>query len=146
MSRPRVVPVPCVGRTADVAGVDGRMQLDKPGVVGVAGFRDALEALVAALAVLLLHGQVVAAHHHIQRGRNQRVAGGRGEHVARAEHGLLGFQHRHGGEGYVHGHLVAVEVGVESRTDQRVNLNGVSVDQHGHEGLDPETVQGGCAV
>ena len=44
------------------------------------------------------------------------------------------------------GHLVAVEVSVEGRADQRVNLDGVAVDQHRHEGLDAETVQGGGAV
>ncbi len=34
-------------------------------------------------------------------------------------------------------HLVAVEVGVEGGTDQRVELDGLALDEHGFEGLNP---------
>ena len=44
------------------------------------------------------------------------------------------------------GHLVAVEVGVESGADQRVDLNGAAIDENRLECLDTETVQRGCAV
>ena len=44
------------------------------------------------------------------------------------------------------GHLVAVEVGVERRADERMDLQGLAFDQHGFEGLDAETVQRGCTV
>ena len=40
------------------------------------------------------------------------------------------------------GHLVAVEVGVEGGADQRVDLDGLALDQHGLEGLDAQAVQG----
>ena len=43
-------------------------------------------------------------------------------------------------------HLVTVEVRVESGTDQRVNLDGVPLNEHRHEGLDAQPVQGGGAV
>ena len=43
-------------------------------------------------------------------------------------------------------HLVAVEVGVECGTCQRVQLDGTALDQHGVEGLDAQTVQGRCTV
>ena len=43
--------------------------------------------------------------------------------------------------GQVHCHLVAVEVGVEGRADERVDLDGLALDQDGLEGLDPEAVQ-----
>ena len=46
----------------------------------------------------------------------------------------------------VHGHLVTVEVGVESRANQRMKLNGFAFDQHRLESLDPEAVQGRSAV
>jgi hypothetical protein len=46
----------------------------------------------------------------------------------------------------VHGHLVAVEVGVERRADQRVDLDGLALDQLRLEGLDAEAVQRRCAV
>ena len=44
------------------------------------------------------------------------------------------------------GHLVAVEVGVERLAHQRVDLDRLALDQDRLEGLDAETVQGGCAV
>jgi len=46
----------------------------------------------------------------------------------------------------VHCHLVAVEIGVEGRADERVQLNGFAFDQHGLERLDAESVQRGRAV
>ena len=39
-----------------------------------------------------------------------------------------------------------VEVGVERRTSQRVQLHGLALDQFGLEGLDTEPVQGRCTV
>jgi hypothetical protein len=41
----------------------------------------------------------------------------------------------------VHGHLVAVEVGVERRADERMDLDGLALDEDGLEGLDAEPVQ-----
>ena len=41
----------------------------------------------------------------------------------------------------MHGHLVTIEVGVERRTSQRVQLHGLALDQFGLEGLDTQTVQ-----
>src|SRR5690606_15073281 len=46
----------------------------------------------------------------------------------------------------VHGHLVAVEVSVERRTDQRVQADGLALDQLGLERLDAQTVQRRGAV
>src|SRR5262249_55031097 len=49
-------------------------------------------------------------------------------------------------ERHVHRHLVTVEVGIVSRTDERVNADGLAFDQLRLEGLNRETVQGRCAV
>ena len=46
----------------------------------------------------------------------------------------------------MHGHLVAVEVGVEGGADHGVEADGLAFDEHGLEGLDGEAVEGGCAV
>src|SRR5690606_37257102 len=46
----------------------------------------------------------------------------------------------------VHGHLVTVEVGVERGADQRVQLDGLALDQHRLERLDAQAVQGRRAV
>ena len=53
---------------------------------------------------------------------------------------------RLGGQGQVHGHLVAVEVGVEGGADERVDLDGLALDEHRLEGLDAEAVQRGRPV
>ena len=47
---------------------------------------------------------------------------------------------------HVDGHLVAVEVGVERRADQRVQLDRLALDQHRLERLDAETVKRRRAV
>ena len=46
----------------------------------------------------------------------------------------------------MHGHLVAVEVGVERRADQRVELNGAPLDEHRLKRLDAQSVERGCPV
>jgi hypothetical protein len=47
---------------------------------------------------------------------------------------------------YVHGHLVAVEVGVECRANQRMQLDGLALDQYRLERLNAEAMQGRSAV
>ena len=44
------------------------------------------------------------------------------------------------------GHLVAVEVRVERGTNQRMELDGLALDQHRLERLDAEAMQGRCAI
>ena len=46
----------------------------------------------------------------------------------------------------VDSHLVTVEVCVESGTGERVQLDGLTLDHAGLEGLDTQTVQGRCTV
>ena len=46
----------------------------------------------------------------------------------------------------VNSHLVTVEVGVECRTCQRMQLNSLTLDQFWLEGLDTQTVQCWCTV
>jgi hypothetical protein len=46
----------------------------------------------------------------------------------------------------VHRHLVAVEVGVEGRADQRMQLDRLALDQHRLESLDAQTMQRRRAV
>ena len=42
----------------------------------------------------------------------------------------------------MHRHLVTIEVGIECRTDQWVDLDGLAFDQLRLKGLDAQTVQG----
>ena len=66
---------------------------------------------------------------------------------------VVGGQHEHAGlslgliaQRHVHSHLVAVEVGVERGADQRMQLDGLALDEHRLECLDAQTMQGRCAV
>ena len=53
----------------------------------------------------------------------------------------LGFHLGFFGKRNVHGHLVAVEVGVESVTDERMHLNSVAFNQNRLECLNTEAMQ-----
>ena len=51
-----------------------------------------------------------------------------------------------GGQRQVHSHLVTVEVRVERGAHERVDLDGLALDQLRLEGLDAQTVQRGRTV
>ena len=74
-------------------------------------------------------------------GRGDRRAVGRREDVVRAEHQHVRLDLGLRRQGDMHRHLVAVEVGVESRADQRMDLDRLALHQHRLEGLDPQPVQ-----
>ena len=66
---------------------------------------------------------------------------------------VVGRHHQHAGlklglerQRHVHGHLIAVEVGVERRADERMELNGLALDQHRLECLNAEAMQRRGAV
>ena len=89
---------------------------------------------------------VVGAEHHVLRRRRERLAVRRREDVVRREHEdpRLGLRLR--GERKVHGHLVAVEVGVERVADERVDLDRLALDEHRLERLDAQAMQRRRAV
>ncbi len=99
-----------------------------------------------ALDGLRVHGQVVAAEDHVLGRRHDRAPVGRRQQVGRRQHHrprffLGGRRQRH-----VDRHLVAVEVGVEGRADERVDLDGRALDEDRHERLDAQAVEGRGAV
>ena len=104
------------------------------------------ECATGSLLLFLQHRQPVHANDHL-------VAGdGHGTTVCRLQD-VVGRQHQHprlglglGRQWQVNGHLVTVEVGVEGRTDERMELNRLALDQLRLEGLDTEAVQGWCTV
>ena len=91
-------------------------------------------------------GQVVETDDHVLRRHRDGLAIGRLQDVVRRQHedACLGLRLR--GQRHVHGHLVTVEVGVERRTHERVDLDGLALDELRLERLDAEAVQGRCAV
>ena len=68
------------------------------------------------------------------------------EDVVGRHHQHARFELRFQRQRHVHGHLVAVEVGVEGGADQRMQLDRLALDQHRLEGLDAEAVQRRRAV
>ena len=93
-----------------------------------------------------LHGAVVATHHDVLRRRNDRGTVRRAEDVVRRHHQRRGFDLGFDRQRQVDRHLVAVEVGVEALTDQRVNLDRVPFHQDRLERLNPDAVQRRCPV
>ena len=91
-------------------------------------------------------GQVVRAEHHVLRRRRQRRAVRRRQDVVGRQHQHAGLGLRLGGQRQVDRHLVAVEVGVERVADQRVDLDGLALDQHRLERLDAQAVERRRAV
>ena len=91
-------------------------------------------------------GQVVETEHHVLRRNRDRRAVRRRQDVVRSQHQRGSFDLRFGRQRNVDGHLVAVEVGVEGGTGQRVQLDGFTFDQHRLERLDAEAVKRGSAV
>ncbi len=86
-------------------------------------------------------GDVVQTEDHVLRRHGDRRAVRGVQDVVRTEHEQLGLQNGGIAQRQVHGHLVAVEVGVERRTCQRVELHCLTLDQLGLKGLDTQTVQ-----
>ncbi len=87
------------------------------------------------------HSEVIDAENHILRGSNNRLTISRLQKVARGHHQGLGFFNGLVRQGHMNGHLVAIEVGIKGRTDKRMQLNRLALDQLRHECLDTQTVQ-----
>ena len=79
-------------------------------------------------------------------GHDDRLTVGRMQDVVGRHHQDARFQLRLERQRDVHGHLVAVEVGVERGADQRVQLDRLALDQLRLEGLDAEAVERRRAV
>ncbi len=84
-----------------------------------------------------LEGEVVRAEDDVLRRREDRLAGGgREDVVASTSSASFASISASSGERHVHGHLVAVEVGVVGRADERVDADGLAFDEDGLERLD----------
>ncbi len=101
---------------------------------------------LGALVVRAALGQVVRAQDDVLVRRDHRAAVGGAEDVVRRHHQVLRLGDGTAEQRHVHRHLVAVEVGVERLADQRMDLDRLALDEHGHERLDAEAVQGRRAV
>ena len=96
--------------------------------------------------VLTHRGEVVEADDHVLCGHGHGATVGRLEDVVAGQHQDAGLSLRLRRERQVHSHLVAVEVRVERGADERVQVDGLALDQLRLERLDAQTVQGGRTV
>ena len=115
-------------------------------VIGVQRVVEAGEHVVLARQTLANLGEVVHTDDHVLRRDVDRLAGCRRAQVVRREHKHASLGLSLAGQRHVDRHLVAVEVGVEGRADQRMQVDSLALDQHRLKGLDGQTVQGRCTV
>jgi hypothetical protein len=104
------------------------------------------ERPTGALAVLERDRQEVDPDDHVLGGHGHRTTVGRLEDVVAREHQNACLGLGLGGQRQVHGHLVTIEVGVEGRADERVNLDGLALDKLRLEGLDAERCSVGARL
>src|SRR5690606_7249109 len=131
---------------ADEADAHLRVEVQRVLVEREDRLGDRRERTALTLATVTKGREVVQADDHVLRGQGDRAAVGRLQDVVRREHQHAGLGLRLDRQRQVHSHLVTVEVRVERGTHERVQLDGLALDQLGLEGLDAETVQRGCAV
>ena len=118
-----------------------RMQVHLARIVGAMHLGQVAERHALALGVEKLARGVVQAEHDVLRRHDDRLAVGGRQDVVRGEHERSRLHLRLERKRNVHRHLVAVEVGVERRAHQRMELDRLAFDQHRLERLDAEAVQ-----
>ena len=124
------------------ADLDRRMQADHTGVVCHLGLVEVAEHLAGARLVVADHGQIVGTEDHVLGRDGDRTSVGWFQQVARCQHQEARFSLCLGGKRQMDRHLVAVEVGVECGTYQRVQTDGAALYQDRLKRLDAQTVQG----
>ncbi len=103
------------------------------------------------LGLFALHGvthdrQIIKTEHDVLRRHDDRLPVGGMQDVVGRHHQDARFELRLERQRHVHRHLVAVEVGIEGRADQRMQLDRLALDQDRLERLDAEPMQRRRAV
>ncbi len=107
----------------------------------------ALFNIVAVLVLFILfHCQIVGTQNHILGRNSHGTSVGGFQKVVSRKHKEPCLCLSLCGKGQMDSHLVSVEVGVERGTNQRVKLNGASLNQYRLERLDTQSVKRRCAV
>src|SRR5579862_4297332 len=129
-------------------GVDGLVARRDLGVQrhrvreqGMLDLADVVEHHALARLALALLAEIVEAENDVLRRHDDRLAVRGAEDVVGRHHQHARFQLRLEAQRHVHGHLVAVEVGIEGGADQRMQLDRLALDQHRLERLDAEAMQ-----
>ena len=93
-----------------------------------------------------LLGQVIDAQNHVLGRHRHRAAVGRLQQVVGGQQQETALRLRLHRKGKMHCHLIPVKVRVESRTHQRMELDGLALYQNGLKSLDAQPVKCGGAV
>ena len=112
------------------------MHIDTLLVVCDDGLFGTIELQASALCSGTKLGDVVQTEHHVLRRNGDRCAVGRIQNVMRLEHQDLSLEDCLVAQGKMHSHLVAVEVGIERRTSEGMQLDCLAFDHLWLEGLD----------
>ena len=121
--------------------LDLGVQVDQALVQGAEDLPRAAVHAALTLDALARRGEVVATDDDVLLRGDDRATGRRRQDVVGAQHQHPGLGLGLGRQRQVDGHLVAVEVGVEGGAHQRVDLDGLALDQDRLEGLDAQAVQ-----
>ena len=125
---------------------DTRGQFDFFVVIGTNDFRNAREHHAFTFGIDFLAGRVVQTEHNILRWNDRWLAVRWEQNVVRRQHQRTRLHLRFDRQRYVNRHLVTIEVGVEGRANERMQLDCFAFDQHRLESLNTKTVQGWCTV
>ena len=101
-----------------------------------------------ALTGLSVHDQrqIIETKHDILRRHDDRRTVGRVQNVVGGHHQHARLELRFQRKRHVNSHLVAIEVGVERRADERMQLDGLAFDQHRLKCLNAEAMERRRAV
>ena len=135
-----------VAMVLEHAAFTARLQFDCLVLVSAQHFLGIGKYHAFTLNIDLFTGHVVQAEDNILGRYDNRLAVGRREDVIGRHHQCTHFQLSFQRQRYVHGHLVAVKVGVERGTNQRMQLDSLAFNQYRLECLDTQTMQCRCAV
>ncbi len=135
-----------VDHTVAQAYLDARLQIDHAVAIGPIGLRHVGEDHAFTQAADALTSHPVQPQHHVLGRHHNGLPGGGREDVVGRHHQGAGFELRFQRQRDVHSHLVAVEVGVECRAHQRVQLDRLTLDQDGLKRLNAQTMQSRCTV
>jgi hypothetical protein len=122
------------------------LQLDFARLVSARHLGDIGEHRTLTQCADLLAGHVIQAQHDVLRRDDDRLTVRGRQHIVGSQHQGARFHLRLQRQRHVHRHLVAVEVGVECGTHQRMQLDRLAFDQQRFERLNAETVQGRCTI
>ena len=128
------------------AHLDPGLQIDLAMIVSNPCLADIGKHLALARHIDPLPGHVVETENDILGRNDYRFAVGWRQNVVGRHHQYPGLDLGFYRERYVHRHLIAVEVGVKSRTDQRMQLDRFAFDEYRFKRLHAKTMQGRGAV